>query len=145
MARGARGGPDGLVLESTELRRKERVAGEDDQPAQGFVDFWTLRRFAEHDLPASDFRLHGGRNERRREVSRLTGLPTMWFTNASRHAAVSEALRQERLQLRYTARRARLRDSRAAPSLRGHRRTPPPRWSTTVRRALAFRAISAPE
>jgi 5-methylcytosine-specific restriction protein B len=92
----------GLVLESTEVRRRDRVAGADDQPQQGFVDFWTLRKFAEHGLSASDFRLHGGRNDRRQEVSRLTGLPTTEFTNASRHAAVYEALQQQGLPLTST-------------------------------------------
>ncbi|MEE7505132.1 McrB family protein [Methylobacterium mesophilicum] len=92
----------GLVLESTAVRRRDRVAGVDDQPQQGFVDFWTLRKFAEHELSASDFRLHGGRNNRRKQVSRLTGLPTTEFTNASRHAAVYEALQQQGLPLTST-------------------------------------------
>lgn len=85
----------GLVLESVAVKRKDRVAGEEDAPAQGFVDFWTLRRFEELGLSAADFRLHGGRNQRRQQVSRLTGLPTTWFTNSSRHAAVFEALQQD--------------------------------------------------
>lgn len=85
----------GLVLESMAVNRKDRVAGEYDTPGRMFVDFWTLRQFEEHQLPASDFRLHGRKNARRQEVSRLTGLPTTWFTNSSRHAAVYEALQQD--------------------------------------------------
>lgn len=85
----------GLVLESIAVNRKDRVAGEDDRPARAFVDFWTLRQFEEHNLPASDFRLPGPMNARRQEVSRLTGLPTTFLTNSSRHAAVYEALQQD--------------------------------------------------
>jgi len=89
----------GLVLESVEVNRKDRVAGEDDRPARAFVDFWTLRVFEEHKLPASDFRLPGTANARRQQVSRLTGLPTTFLTNSSRYAAVYEALQQDGLPL----------------------------------------------
>ncbi|MER9102676.1 AAA family ATPase [Mesorhizobium sp. M0848] len=91
----------GLVLESV-VKRTDSVATEEDKPAQGFVDFWTLRRFAEHNLSASDFRLGGTKNARRQVVSRLTGLPTTEFTNASRHAAVYEALQAEGLPVKAT-------------------------------------------
>jgi 5-methylcytosine-specific restriction enzyme B len=89
----------GLVLESDAVKRKDRVAGEDDAPGRMFVDFWSLREFEKHHLSASDLRLHGKMNDRRQEVSRLTGLPTTWFTNSSRHAAVYEALQQDAFAL----------------------------------------------
>ncbi|WP_284759246.1 AAA family ATPase [Agrobacterium sp. fls2-241-TYG-188a] len=73
-------------------RRGDAVAGEDDEPAQAFVDFWTLKRFADNNLPVSDLRLPGTQNARRQEVSRITGVPTTFFPNSSRHAAVYEAL-----------------------------------------------------
>ena len=82
----------GLVLTSVANRRGDAVAGEGDEPAQGFVDFWTLKKFADHNLPVSDLRLPGPQNARRQEVSRLTGVPTTFFPNSSRHAAVYEAL-----------------------------------------------------
>ncbi len=83
----------GLVLEAV-VKRKDSVAGDEDGPTQGFVDFWTLRRFAEHNLSAADFRLTGQKAHyaRKQEISRLTGIPTTAFGNASRHAAVYEAL-----------------------------------------------------
>lgn len=85
----------GLVLESVAVKRKDRVAGDEDLPQRGFVDFWTLRQYEALGLSASDLRLDGKKNERRQEVSRLTGFPTTWFTNSSRHAAVYEALQQD--------------------------------------------------
>ena len=93
----------GIVLESvTKRKRKDAVATDEDEPAQGFVDFWTLRRFAEHDLPVSDFRLSGAMNARRKVVSRLTGVPTTSLNNASRHAAVYEALKSEGVVVKAT-------------------------------------------
>ncbi len=89
----------GVVLESLSVNRKDRVASEDDPAPRVFVDFWTLRQFERHGLSAADMRLDGKRNDRRQEVSRLTGLPTTWFTNSSRHATVYEALQQEKLAL----------------------------------------------
>lgn len=82
----------GLVLTSVANTRGDAVAGAGDEPAQAFVDFWTLKRFADHNLPVSDLRLPGTQNARRQEVSRLTGVPTTFFPNSSRHAAVYEAL-----------------------------------------------------
>lgn len=85
----------GLVLEALAVTRKDRVAGDEDLAQRGFVDFWTLRQFEALGLSASDLRLDGKKNDRRQEVSRLTGFPTTWFTNSSRHAAVYEALQQD--------------------------------------------------
>lgn len=85
----------GLVLTTVANKRGDAVAGEGDEPAQAFVDFWTLKRFADHNLPVSDLRLPGTQNARRQEVSRLTGVPTTFFPNSSRHAAVYEALQSE--------------------------------------------------
>ncbi len=85
----------GLVLATVANRRGDAVAGDDDEPAQAFVDFWTLKRFADNNLPVSDLRLPGTQNARRQEVSRITGVPTTFFPNSSRHAAVYEALQNE--------------------------------------------------
>jgi 5-methylcytosine-specific restriction protein B len=82
----------GLVLASIANLRDDAVAGEEDEPAQGFVDFWTLKRFADLKLPVSDLRLTGKQNERKQVVSRIVGVPTTFFNNSSRHAAVYEAL-----------------------------------------------------
>lgn len=79
--------PGGLVL-SAPVQRADAVT----QSGRQFVDFWTLRLFRQAGLNASDLRLGGPSNERRQEVSRLTGLPTTFLTNSSRHAAVFEHL-----------------------------------------------------
>ncbi|MGO7000372.1 McrB family protein [Rhizobium leguminosarum] len=85
----------GLVLATVANRRGDAVAGEDDEPAQAFVDFWTLKKFADLNLPASDLRLPGTNYDRKKEVARLAGVPTTFFSNSSRHAAVYEALQAE--------------------------------------------------
>jgi len=85
----------GLVLATVANRRDDAVAGDADEPAQGFVDFWTLKKFADNNLPVSDLRLPGVQNERKQEVARLVGLPTTFFNNSRRHAAVYEALQNE--------------------------------------------------
>lgn len=85
----------GLVLATVANRRGDAVAGEDDEPAQGFVDFWTLKKFADLGLPVSDLRLPGTQNERKKEVARLVGVPTTFFNNSGRHAAVYEALQTQ--------------------------------------------------
>jgi 5-methylcytosine-specific restriction protein B len=82
----------GLVLATTANPRDDAVASEEDEPAQGFVDFWTLRKFADLSIPVTDLRLPGTQNARKQQVARLAGLPTTFFNNSSRHAAVYEAL-----------------------------------------------------
>ena len=79
--------PGGVVLSST-TQREDAVTGAGRQ----FVDFWTIRLFRELGLGARDMRLGGQRVEERREVARVTGLPTTFLTNSSRHAAVYEYL-----------------------------------------------------
>jgi 5-methylcytosine-specific restriction protein B len=78
----------GLVLQTVANKRKDAV----DEGAAGFVDFWTLQRFAEHKCPVADLRIPGTQNERKQEVARLVGIPTTFFNNSGRHAAVYEAL-----------------------------------------------------
>lgn len=78
----------GLVLRATGNNREDAVT----EDATGFVDFWTLQRFAEHNRPASDLRIPGKLNEKKKEVARIVGLPTTFFNNSSRHAAVYDAL-----------------------------------------------------
>jgi 5-methylcytosine-specific restriction protein B len=82
--------PGGLVL-SAPVQREDAVAASGRQ----FVDFWTLRLFRELSLDVGDLRLAGTNNARRQEVARLTGLPTTFLTNSSRHAAVYERLRSD--------------------------------------------------
>ncbi len=85
----------GLVLATVANRRSDAVASADDEPAQQFVDFWTLKKFADLNLPIADLRIPGKENDRKKEVARLTGLPTTFFTNSGRHAAVYEALLEQ--------------------------------------------------
>jgi 5-methylcytosine-specific restriction enzyme B len=85
----------GLVLATVANKRDDAVAGEEDEPAQGFVDFWTLKKFADLNIPVADLRLPGTQNQRKQQVARLVGLPTTFFNNSSRHAAVYEALQSE--------------------------------------------------
>jgi 5-methylcytosine-specific restriction enzyme B len=80
--------PGGLVL-SAPVKREDAVT----EAGRQFVDFWTLRLFHELGLNVSDLRLGGGSNTRRQEVARMTGLPTTFLTNSSRHAAVYEHLK----------------------------------------------------
>jgi 5-methylcytosine-specific restriction protein B len=80
----------GLVL-GAPVQREDAVAAAGKQ----FVDFWTLRLFRELRLTASDFRISGANNERKQEVARLTGLPTTFLANSSRHAAVFEHLERD--------------------------------------------------
>jgi len=82
--------PGGVVLSST-TQREDAVTGAGRQ----FVDFWTIRLFRELGLGAGDMRLGGQRAEERREVARVTGLPTTFLTNSSRHAAVYEYLEND--------------------------------------------------
>jgi 5-methylcytosine-specific restriction protein B len=79
--------PGGLVL-SAPVQRADAV----NPAGRQFVDFWTLRLFRDLNLDVGDFRLGGQNNERRQEVARITGLPTTFLTNSSRHAAVYETL-----------------------------------------------------
>ena len=83
----------GVVL-AARPNRKDQVADEEDEPARGFVDFWTLRRFADQDRPVGDLRIPGKQNERKQTVARELGLPTTFFANSSRHAAIYEALQE---------------------------------------------------
>jgi 5-methylcytosine-specific restriction protein B len=92
----------GVVLATVANSRGDAVAGEEDEPAQGFVDFWTLKKFADLNLPVSDLRLPGTQNQRKQEVARLVGLPTTFFNNSSRHAAVYEALQSDGTMIKPT-------------------------------------------
>jgi 5-methylcytosine-specific restriction enzyme B len=58
----------------------------------GFVDFWTLKLLQDKGLGVDALRIPGKQNERKQEVARLTDLPTTFFANSSRHAAVYEHL-----------------------------------------------------
>ena len=84
----------GVVLATMNNARQDAVAGEDDEPARGYVDFWTLRQFADQDRPVEDLRIPGTQNERKKDVARELGLPTTFFNNSGRHAAIYEALGQ---------------------------------------------------
>jgi 5-methylcytosine-specific restriction protein B len=91
----------GLVLESVP-KRKDAVASDEDEPAQGFVDFWTLRKFADLDRPASDFKIPGKNYGQKKEVARLVGVPVTFFGSSSRHGAVYEALKAEGIAIKAT-------------------------------------------
>jgi len=82
--------PGGVVLSST-TQREDAVTGAGRQ----FTDFWTIKLFRELGLGAADLRLGGQRAEERREVARVTNLPTTFLTNSSRHAAVYEFLEND--------------------------------------------------
>jgi len=82
--------PGGVVLTSS-VKRDDAVTGAGRQ----FVDFWTLRLFRQLGLTVADMRLGGTKAEQRREVTRQTMLPTTFFTNSSRHAAVYEYLEKD--------------------------------------------------
>src|SRR5262249_51686682 len=82
--------PGGLVL-SAPVNRADAVT----EIGRQFVDFWTLRLFRQHGLGAADLRLAGTNNPRRQEVAQITGLPTTFLTNSSRHAAVFEHLQND--------------------------------------------------
>lgn len=92
----------GLVLATVANTRGDAVAGEEDEPAQGFVDFWTLKKFADQDRPVKDFRIPGKENERKKQVAREVGVPSTFFNNAGRHAAVYEALQQDGIVIEAT-------------------------------------------
>jgi 5-methylcytosine-specific restriction protein B len=80
----------GLVLKARAVTREDAVA----DTAYGFVDFWTLRRFEEAGLGVDALRIPGSQNERKQEIARKVGLPTTFFANSGRHAAVYDYLRQ---------------------------------------------------
>lgn len=81
---------DGLVLKATAVRRDDAVA----DTAYGYVDFWTLRQFELAGLGVDALRIPGTQNDRKKEVARQVGLPTTFFNNSGRHAAVYEYLQQ---------------------------------------------------
>ncbi|PVM93637.1 McrB family protein [Caulobacter endophyticus] len=83
----------GLVLATIANNRRDAI--ESEEPAQGYVDFWTLARLADMKVPVKDLRIPGKENDRKKEVAAAVGLPSTFWTNAGRHAAVYEALQQE--------------------------------------------------
>lgn len=85
----------GLVLKSRAVNRDDAVA----DTAYGYVDFWTLKRFEECGLGVDALRIPGKENERKKDVARLVELPTTFFNNSGRHAAVYEYLQREGMQV----------------------------------------------
>lgn len=82
--------PGGVVLSST-VSRADAIT----ESGRGFVDFWTLRLFRDNNLDVADMRISGANNARKQEVARITRLPTTFFANSSRHAAVYEHLQSD--------------------------------------------------
>jgi 5-methylcytosine-specific restriction protein B len=80
----------GLVLKARAVAREDAVA----DTAYGYVDFWTLRKFEQASLGVDALRIPGTQNERKKEVARTVELPTTFFNNSGRHAAVYEYLLQ---------------------------------------------------
>lgn len=78
----------GVVLYSETTRKDAVTPG-----SVGFVDFWTLKQFEKEGLGPDALRIPGAQNERKQEVARKLGLPTTFFANSSRHAAVYEYLK----------------------------------------------------
>lgn len=83
----------GLVLATIANNRKDAI--ESEEPAQGYVDFWTLARLADLRVPVKDLRIPGKENDRKKEVAAAVGLPSTFWNNAGRHAAVYEALQEQ--------------------------------------------------
>lgn len=81
----------GVVLKTRNVNRQDAV----DDTAYGYVDFWSLRRFEQANLDPSALRIPGKKNEMKQEVARQVGLPTTFFANSSRHAAVYEYLQKD--------------------------------------------------
>lgn len=81
----------GLVLKARAVTRGDAVA----DTAYAYVDFWTLKLFEQAGLGVDALRIPGSQNERKQAVARQVGLPTTFFANSGRHAAVYEYLQQE--------------------------------------------------
>jgi 5-methylcytosine-specific restriction protein B len=78
----------GLVLKARKVVREDAVS----ETAYGYVDFWTIRQFEQNGLGVDALRIPGTQNERKQEIARIVKLPTTFFANSGRHAAVYEAL-----------------------------------------------------